>query len=1586
MSAIEKHVVQIFDAKKRILDQARYESNLWEHHLLPKLILNGIPPPPWLSNSAFHSDPKDLNIDGIVSEGLLSQTQIGIPFTGRQCSLYSNLDVVSDVQHCDEIHGFKKDRDMGGRLSNLPDCSVNNAGCASSGHPELDSDAISPQNQIEPRPSESCHDPEVSRVKLQRSRSRQKALELRNSAKASKRLSGDGDNAGDCTAAATGSASPSLREDHIKELSLVNEFHPNNQSCLIEEVRRGDYLTQKDPNSNYTGRITRSKSSSEKINSLSVGSSSVEKEDGPPSNDLNGVMELVNRASCINGSCGVQEPNIEFQNKEVESSVYDKRLTKPRSSSQAEHNSELLNLDSTSGRYKVVEASDLKQPCSHVELTGLTKTSDCGVVELVNRASFINGSCGVQEPNIEFRNKEVESSVYDKRLTKPSSSSQAEHNSELLNLDSTSGRYKVVKASDLKQPCSHVELADLTKTSDCISGSKRNIVQDDDFCQTKQENNIQNRLRLHRSSYPSPGDDFFTTGGSVKSIDKSVQLLQPLISKNLQDPSAAVVGSLGSQKEPHTSAVKTKEQSSRSGSGKAYLTRSSKLSKSLNSNSCEQSATHFESAGKKSQNVQPTKLDPTRLSSISVNSAEKENIAGVAASRNTRSLTSFPKEGPLRSARSSNLDGGGSLHADSLYIKIAVAEKDLDGLIDKDPSCLVSRLTTVSPKVREDVAILRSSPDFVMSVMPKQLVFDDGEGTNSDGISSPDVKGHQRMSPDKESLALSEPLKLLNDDMQEVRGDSYSEAVTENGLPRHTDKSVTKLNDRFPLGSPTDESNVDLAQHAPITISSGQNGDFHNFKSSTDSFTNDVEHSCSQHKRRKIEIETEKFLPDTTHLGEKLVDSIDQRPASGSYFAFDQADDIGQEHVSNIPTDVMEDTGESQKMEGSSCKVRKEEKLILDGRGRSSDSLMLPEAIPFSFIDLPGFAMEENGGSQHVQVNSGQDIVEHLTCVERSTSSRIIYPRGDTESSGLQDFDLIGTGEALPEFEGFLMQTDNEQSCTAPDKMELEIMNLPSNSVEYTSHGRSRFMHSPLCYSSTPYKLDSLENLYQSLPNGLLEGYGLRTGSPLNDGRPRALSDCQPKCNDQFRSSVQTLWDRFNSNFGSSGKRRSSKPELPCISEENENVEEIAGTFHKDIGSEGMTGSIMRGPLAVIVNNANPSTSVLQDALASGREDLLNSEFNLDGTNNKVKKKLDKQDGDRTRFTSKGKDNHSISLGANGAKRNSESVRKGSSRPKLSKDSMKQQRPTFSGGKSTRKNIVSNVTSFIPMVQQKQAAAGLTGKRDIKVVKALKAAAAAKDAAEKIENERKRKREEQLERMKKKKEEERKKEAEMPAKKRLRENEEKKKEEERKKEAEMPARKRQRENEEKKENQRKTKHVNEMKKQEKKKEDSKVHWRATGEEVCENRTIMDGRDNHNNMLLQENRQGNAEKNSEPEPLTIRDSPNNTTKERCREKSESVSECANKGKESMVDLIKDVEDNDLIIKNSLQEQSYEMSPYRSDDDEDEDDMPNHKFIPSWASKHSLSLIVSSQKVDPQTIFPRQSFCDIAKVLLPRKLQL
>lgn len=398
------------------------------------------------------------------------------------------------------------------------------------------------------------------------------------------------------------------------------------------------------------------------------------------------------------------------------------------------------------------------------------------------------------------------------------------------------------------------------------------------------------------------------------------------------------------------------------------------------------------------------------------------------------------------------------------------------------------------------------------------------------------------------------------------------------------------------------------------------------------------------------------------------------------------------------------------------------QKFTVDGRDRGADNILVPEA------NLSGFrvnstmrcTMDGKVESWLRQVNCGQESAEHVTCVERSTSSRRIYPGGNAKSSGgssvspgIQRLDLIGTDDTVPEFEGFIMQTDNAQPCTTGDQMELEKMNLLSNSIDYTSLGKSRFMHSPSCYSSTPYKLHNIPDLYQSLPNGLLEGMGLRTSLPLNNKSTRSLSDCLPNCKGQYTPLVQTIWDRINSCFGSSGKRQSLKLELPCISEENENVDENAETLQKGIGSEGMATSITREPLAEIIDNANPSTSVVQDdILTDGRVDFVSTEFNFSGTHNKVKKKLDKHDGNGRRFNSKGKKNQSISLGENGAKRAAESVCNRSSRPKLSgKDSMRQKGPTYPERMSTRNNIVSNITSFIPLVQQKQAAAAaITGK------------------------------------------------------------------------------------------------------------------------------------------------------------------------------------------------------------------------------------------------------------------------------------
>ncbi|XP_027364803.1 uncharacterized protein LOC113871910 [Abrus precatorius] len=1652
---MEKHVVQIFERTKRIIDQSRQQCHLWEHHLFPKLLLNGIPPPPWLCNSSLHtrpSDPQELNKDELLSEVLLSQPQVGVPLAGHHCNLYSNLDAVSDgVQYPIGLHDegcdLIKDCNTGDGLSIVPDCSVNNTGCASSGPPELDFGAESPQNQLEPRVSGCHHDPALSLAKLQRSKSRQKALELRNSARAPKRWSRDDSNAGVCAGTVTGSTSSTPQAEHLMESDWVKDFRSNIQSCSMEEMARRDCVTQEDK-SNYSGRITRSKRF-QRLNSSNNASSSEWEEDGPLPYDLNESLEIVNRCCAITGGCGVKEAN--------------------------------------EGEYQRREAGRREK----------------------------------------------------KRLTKSRSSSQARCIKESFKIDNTLSRGKRTEICDLMQPITHVDQTHLSKASDCNDGSRRNTINDRDFILNKQESNIH-----------------------VKSIDKSAQSNELLISQNSQNVAEPVVGSFGSQKDPDFAVVKTKDCLSRSCLGKEYITRDpesqnhpEEVLDSSRSNSCVQNAACSESAGKRSQNLQPTEMVARRSSSspkyskldieIARNSAEEEKAATLTTFRNTRAVTTCAKEGSLIPVSSSNLDGK-SLLAESVYIETAVdgevtntQENILSGTIpndnvkqrsaatgEVDAYCdgSVEKDSSVSPKVGLNVSVLKLPSDVVMSVMPKQLDFDDVEETSMNVICSPDLKEGQRgMSPEEEPLNSLEPVNLVEEEtslvhqskhkslgemhsmeMQEVLireeepqmkycenhfeeedltssalnamspikelpmvqndfcilssslmnhstpsqvasenssgslskealtskfvlvkgklkddgrstglADSSSEAVSGNGLHKYTDKNITNITVGFPFAAPMDDMNAGLALQGQNSIFSAQEGGllgnallsdgkitgslnyFQLSKSSTESFTYDVER---HHKRRKTEIETHKFLPATSNLLEKPLDSTDQRPKSRNlsieediprivlevqHLACNQEDDTRHQFVSN--SDEIQNNRKCQTMEGSSLKARREEKLILDGRDRCADTLLLEEANMSGFVmdSTLRCSMDEKMDSWHRQVICGEESAELLACVERNNSSRRIYPGGNPKfsdgvplSPGIQCLDSIGTDETLPEFEGFIMQTDKAQPCIAEDQIELEKMNLPSNSIDYTSHGKSRSMHSPMCYSSTPYKLHNIPEFCQSLPNGLLEGIGQRTSLPLNNGSPRSLSDGQPNCMGHYTSSVQTLWDRINSNFGSSGKRKSLKLELPCISEENETVDEIAGNLQRGIRSEGMTSSITREPLVEIIDNPNPSTSILQDdVLTGGREDCISTEFNLSGTRNKVKNNVDKQNGNRRRFMSKGKENQSISLGANGAKRTTESVCKRPSRPKLSgKDSMKRG-TTYSEVKSTCNNIVSNISSFIPLVQQKQAAVGLTGKRDIKV-KALEAAEAAKRMAERKENERKMKKEalrlerekleqqnlRQLELQKKKKEEERK-----------------------KKDVQMAAKKRQREDEEKKEKERKRKRVNDTKKQQlehekihAKKEEREIQGRATGEGIQENKKFMDAGENHKNLQEQDKREGNLEKISETESLAIRNSEVHITKENCPEYLETVNDCVNDVK-VMSTSIKATEDDDLIIKNSLQEQAYEISPYKGSDDEDEDEdgIPNNKFIPSWASKRSLSLIVSSQKIDPETIFPPQSFCTIAE---------
>ncbi|KAL7249102.1 hypothetical protein ACSBR1_011296 [Camellia fascicularis] len=488
-------------------------------------------------------------------------------------------------------------------------------------------------------------------------------------------------------------------------------------------------------------------------------------------------------------------------------------------------------------------------------------------------------------------------------------------------------------------------------------------------------------------------------------------------------------------------------------------------------------------------------------------------------------------------------------------------------------------------------------------------------------------------------------------------------------------------------------------------------------------------------------------------------------------------------------------------------------------------------------------------------------------------------------------------------------------------------------------------------------------------------------------------SDCVPYTDARFgwsfkkpyMSPIGKLWDRISSNSSSSGKQRSLNPELTCfpieedpsISGENENIDEVADTIQEDISSTLMTCA-KRQPLAEIKEACvNPPTSVSASERFPDRNSLdsTNTEVSATGAQSRIKRKLGNRYSNKRRCTNEAKENRSLSVSTNCIKKATESLNNRFSKPKLSgKTSLRKGGQNLLERESKRNNIVSNITSFLPLVQQKQAAAVGTGKRDIKV-KALEAAEAAKRLEEKRQNERKMKKDAlKLERERKEQENLRQMEI----------NKKKKEEEQKKKDADMAARKRLREEEERKEKERKRKRIEEPRQQQRGKEEK---LRAGKEKEVPfgamDENVNDGKESNNEL-----RKHQKMKKPQPDPRAAEISTSNASQV-ILEDCQAFSHFGDNGEPTSV-FTKTAEKDSFMAKTSL-EKSYSISPYQcSDDEEDEEDerdeIRTKKFVPSWASKNSVALVLSSQqKVDPYIIFPPESFCSIDEVLRPQKLQ-
>lgn len=428
----------------------------------------------------------------------------------------------------------------------------------------------------------------------------------------------------------------------------------------------------------------------------------------------------------------------------------------------------------------------------------------------------------------------------------------------------------------------------------------------------------------------------------------------------------------------------------------------------------------------------------------------------------------------------------------------------------------------------------------------------------------------------------------------------------------------------------------------------------------------------------------------------------------------------------------------------------------------------------------------EQGNTEHIFTEMRmQEGKCHLGGNGRSSQCSVGSPQR-------QLIDLIGSDQIMPEFEGFILETDNRHSGTAGEGINFDKLDLPKTAIERASVleqlCKSACMNTPLSHFFTTYKLHQAPNLCQSVPNGLLECIDLRNNPLINDTivkqlrasyscfdeeanhayQERSYSDCSPFSSTDpasdirkpFGSPIGKFWDRITSHSASSEKRCSSNRELPCIREENENTDEVVYAFleginsefaspvgelwdstksnsstsekrgslnpelpfiseedentdmvtgvHQRISLEVMPSSVKREPLADITENPNLTGSVSKADVFAARSSLesVKTEFSFSRTIRAKQKQGHRTSNKKNRRQAK-MSHGTSSFGENGKNRVSHNR---FSKPKLSeKPSLRKGGPSFTDRESKRNNIVSNVTSFIPLVQQKQAAAIITG-------------------------------------------------------------------------------------------------------------------------------------------------------------------------------------------------------------------------------------------------------------------------------------
>ncbi|KAJ6298385.1 hypothetical protein OIU76_019525 [Salix suchowensis] len=1536
-----------------------------------------------------------------------------------------------------------------------------------------------------------------SLARIHRSKSRQKALELRNSVKTGKTCSLAENNVGYCTSRFRGSGVTSLQFDHVDQSESLKLAEASNKSCVGEEVKAGECMVKENSSDVYHGRSTRSRSSRQKASSVNESgnvctSTCFAKEDDPRESISKQQLDHVDQSESLKlveastKSCVGEEVKAgECMVKENSSDVYHGRRTRSRSSRQkASSVNESGNLCTSTC---FAREDDPRESISKQQLDHVDQSESLKLVEASNK------SCVGEEVKAgECMVKENSSDVYHGRSTRPRSSRQkASSVNESGNVCTSTcfAKEDDPRESISKQQPNQVDLAELVSAvGHAISeaqmeneGNHRgnemaSIMYSGGVprctSSSPQPNSTKQPLDMNDSPYIDNRDSRIRESIGDPS-------LEPNCVKEISElakPSYVISNDSYGRVKANVSDYWSKEKGSGLYSGRITRSRGSSQQADVANESLklDGSCGNAEKEPRQLSNpvddfrelVKPFNItdkscgvnekmlnyqnNEERADSyygkISRNSNQQLGVYGLpildtssnTAKDNDGSLSqSFGRSSqphqPLNQVREEGVDLQEVLDTqtnalpcierrdiDDLGIcDTVVAETDIDsdGIVE---ACSVTSRSNSDGSIRGmELSVSRPAIDSLMLVKPKQLDFDDLEDCSLNEIAGPASENKQQsLSSERRTSTLLHSTLILD------KVNYQEKPILSVEMPLLEDQAVFSKEDK-----PWNDSSEAFVNETALFVDENNNS-VHKKINSGDCY---VMGSWPQHKRRKIvgqltsssyassSLMRKMFQPNVTdHVNGNMntIEDPDTVQISEGFYMSHMGDDMQPYAIKSSVEDIHQTSGPHMVWpEFSSSKLQVEEiKPGLEGRSgsankcgaRSPSGLAIPstgvsqgsslEKVPRDnhtiviFDETSQHTAEKNQVSLQLEDRFELGSSELLTCTETAMKEKRFHleRNGKSLSNSVssphsQSGDLIGTDQNMPVYEWFGMETEGIDF----EKLDLSDSALES-AIAVERLCKSVCLETPLSHFASAYNKHKTLNLYQSVPNGLLEVMELSTTVNTNSNTGKELeasSKCfNDKVNDTLHgrlysdspaftnapstwdirkplmSPVGKLWEGITSRSGSSEKRVSSIPDLPCISEENENTIEVPETFKDVVGSEQMISSVKRGLLADIANNSDPPISVYDSEIVSDRYSLasVSTEYSFTGTCRRDNLKHGNQKGNRRKCNSKVKENRNL-VSVNGVKRARESNQNRLSKPILSgKTSLRKGGLSLAETRSKHNNIVSNITSFIPLVQQKQAAAVVTGKRDVKV-KALEAAEVAKRLAEKKENERKiRKEALKLERAKMEEQNLRQWELEK----------EKKDQEHKRKEADMAAKKRQREDEEKKERERKRKRVEEARRQQQlvheeklrtEKEEKERKHRAADERAFENKKPKDKSGKHVKMG-KEKGDTNLQKVPETKPVTSRVSTIDDGKF-------ELGDCGDNSKEMTV--IFKAAGND-----SLKEQAYEISPYKGSDDEDEDDedddKENNKFIPSWASKNHLALIAySQQSIDPRNHFrPRK----------------